>query len=341
MPVKKKKFRARKRSSGLPLCLSILASHAMIFADDLPVRARRAMCKLVLVAGSKGDVCAYSGLVDRGREDRNAAIALVSRARGMSRESRDALEYREALESGAVDADAAGEGGKLLLTATNAFIIENVLKNIKNPREHVMKKALLIVIKNHVDHHPHIVSIMKTIKKRHRGFTGWGQYCLENHGTTPLHIIAMTPRFRMYLLEESRIVFTEEDARSTGTLACGSTPLHLARNPRFVRYLLNDLRADIEARDAEGNTPLMSMARHAPSSAILALLRGGANVDVHGNNDQDVTPLHIIAQRAWKRTRSGIRVARTMLESLDAAARERILVPKVARFFLEAGRVDI
>jgi ankyrin repeat protein len=73
----------------------------------------------------------------------------------------------------------------------------------------------------------------------------------------------------------------------------GFTPLHLATNPRVAEMLL-DRQAEINAKDGEGNTPLIGAIRQGNDDVIRLLISSRADFNIQ-NNAGD-SPIHFIAK---------------------------------------------
>ena len=61
-------------------------------------------------------------------------------------------------------------------------------------------------------------------------------------------------------------------------------------------FLLNIRGSDMEAKDAEGNTPLLTAALHEQDSIIRILLNSGASIAALNRNDH--TAVHLAATKA-------------------------------------------
>jgi ankyrin repeat protein len=58
-----------------------------------------------------------------------------------------------------------------------------------------------------------------------------------------------------------------------------------------VKYLVEQLHADVNARDAEGNTALHNAASRGDNAMILYLVSRGADITVQNRNGQTVTDM--------------------------------------------------
>ncbi|WP_349967748.1 ankyrin repeat domain-containing protein [Wolbachia endosymbiont of Armadillidium arcangelii] len=77
----------------------------------------------------------------------------------------------------------------------------------------------------------------------------------------------------------------------------GSTLLHHAafgNDPKLIKFLLNELKFNINIINEEGNTPLHVAARYGRLDAVKGLLSRRANIDARNNVNN--TPLHIAAR---------------------------------------------
>eukprot|EP00029_Vermamoeba_vermiformis_P003176 TRINITY_DN13551_c0_g1_i1.p1 TRINITY_DN13551_c0_g1~~TRINITY_DN13551_c0_g1_i1.p1 ORF type:complete len:167 (-),score=52.34 TRINITY_DN13551_c0_g1_i1:61-561(-) len=71
----------------------------------------------------------------------------------------------------------------------------------------------------------------------------------------------------------------------------GSRPLHLAAfngKDDVVSWLIHDAKCDINARDADGNTPLIKAASRGHISTVKLLLQSGADKKIKNNMNNDV-----------------------------------------------------
>ena len=345
---------ATLRSRGLPQALDVLIGHAAI-SNDVSTGSRRELYKMLIFAGSVGDGRVHSGFISMVIQDRLDAKELLDACtNAFARASPvldDALMHKvaTALETGAIDADSPGEGGVLMLgacVASNSEVIAEVVKNFQRPPpQDILVRALCYAI----SHQPHPNGVIIDILLR-AGVDAGG---VGDRGETPLHVAARLPpsswcTWWVNVLRQhwsaTHATVRSDDVRGT--------PLHEARSPGAVSCLVHQLKADTEARNSLGETPLLTMAKtsSATSTTMISLMRAGACVDVRDN--ENASPLHRITMRRWERISPFLNVAREMLSRLDPAGRERLLAPKggsgwtplhevrspdVATFFLGSG----
>ena len=117
----------------------------------------------------------------------------------------------------------------------------------------------------------------------------------NNHGQVPLHLAARrNPAVLMMLCKiKGRFDSTIKDNS-------GSAPIHCARiSKEVLRALLDHDKANLELKDAEGNSPLHIFCHGANESCVELLLSRGASTAVM-NNDGD-TPLHVACRTRFSK----------------------------------------
>ena len=100
---------------------------------------------------------------------------------------------------------------------------------------------------------------------------------VDRFGFTVLHLSATEEQIKI------QAFLIEAGARVNAPSNDGSTPLHLAANPKFAELLVRH-GADINAKAKNGDTPLHSMASEADKTDVVeALVRLGASRALKNN----------------------------------------------------------
>eukprot|EP00117_Sycon_ciliatum_P028072 scpid18171/ scgid2366/ Transient receptor potential cation channel subfamily A member 1 homolog len=124
---------------------------------------------------------------------------------------------------------------------------------------------------------------------------------VDGEGGTILHEAVNNGNFEMV-----KFAFVNKVNPNTATLT-GDTALHIAAGKghmEIVTFLVNEAKAEIDAADESGNTPLHDAARLNREDVLLFLLKGGADIDMA--NADGHTPLMKAASWGQKRTVSAL-----------------------------------
>lgn len=315
----------------------VLCDHVLVSEDDLPPSVNRAFASLILAAGSKRDACSLSGVLDKGmRLARDARrLAFYNFPFKNIDEARNRVIL--ALETGAIDANARTEGGWVLEDACrtgDARVVKEVIRNFRGPAPVVdmLSKALLETFDTDIDDHPvRFKSIVEDLLNAgadpRRGYA-------DRNGKTVLHRAAAHQSRRAMVILLQCCQFTHEDAARKS--AHGNTPLHEARFPGVVDYLVDVLHADVEAQNDAGETPLSTMARCSTLTAMKTLMKNCSPT-------VQAVALQNIVRRRWDRYGPTFTyIFEKMMQQLDPTEKIRILQPGggVGRTLLHDARSE-
>jgi hypothetical protein len=319
---------ARKRSQGLPRPLVLLCDHVLVSEDNLPPSVSRAFASLIISAGSKRDACSLSGVLDNG-------MRLTRDARRLVRDyylryhcgNIDELRNRVilALETGVIDANARTEGGWVLNRACgmgDARVVKEVIRNFRGsaPVVDMLSEALLNALYmdyTKLDHPVRFTSIVKDLLNAGadpRGYT-------DSNGTTVLHCAAGHPSRKVMDILLWYCQFTDDDAARKCPID-GNTPLHEARLPGVVAYLVDVLNADVEAQNFAGETPLSTMARCSTLTAMKTLMENCSPTV------QAVALQNMVRRQGDQYGPMFTEIFQKMMEQLDPTEKKRILRPE-------------